>query len=107
MRAWQIILYQLSGKKAETGVREKKTDHGRRAYRRCRNQFRFQRGGRRRTETCGRIFGGDYDEVYIVYSEFVSIARQVATIKQLLPIPPIISEDEAEEESGLLGRTYL
>ncbi len=31
----------------------------------------------------------DYDEVYIVYAEFISMGRQVPTVKQLLPIPPI------------------
>ena len=31
---------------------------------------------------------GDYDEVYVVYSEFLSMGRQVPTLKQLLPIPP-------------------
>jgi F-type H+-transporting ATPase subunit gamma len=41
---------------------------------------------------------GDYDEVYVVYSEFLSIGRQVPTLKQLLPIPPIeIAQDEAKE----------
>ena len=43
---------------------------------------------------------GDYDEVYVVYSEFISMGRQVPTLKQLLPIPPIeIAEDEAEGEN--------
>ena len=38
---------------------------------------------------------GDFDEVYVVYSEFLSMGRQVPTLKQLLPIPPIeIAEDE-------------
>ena len=45
---------------------------------------------------------GDYDEVYVVYSEFFSMGRQVPTLKQLLPIPPIeIAEDEAESEEYL------
>ena len=39
---------------------------------------------------------GQYDEVYIVYSEFVSMAKQLATVQKLLPIPPI-EKDEAEE----------
>jgi F-type H+-transporting ATPase subunit gamma len=40
----------------------------------------------------------DYDEVHIIYSEFVSMGRQVPTLKQLLPIPPLDpSEDEADE----------
>ena len=45
---------------------------------------------------------GDYDEVYVVYSEFLSMGRQVPTLKQLLPIPPIeIALDEAEDEEYL------
>jgi len=42
------------------------------------------------------FLAGEYDEVFIIYSEFVSMARQVPMLKQLLPIPPIeIEEDEA------------
>jgi F-type H+-transporting ATPase subunit gamma len=45
---------------------------------------------------------GDYDEVYVVYAEFLSMGRQVPTLKQLLPIPPIeIDEDETENEEYL------
>jgi F-type H+-transporting ATPase subunit gamma len=45
---------------------------------------------------------GDFDEVYVVYSEFLSMGRQVPTLKQLLPIPPIeTAEDEAEDEEYL------
>jgi F-type H+-transporting ATPase subunit gamma len=39
---------------------------------------------------------GRYDEVYIVYSEFISMARQLAVVQKLLPIPPI-EKDIAEE----------
>jgi len=37
---------------------------------------------------------GTYDEVHVVYAEFVSMARQIPTIKQLLPIPAITTLDE-------------
>jgi F-type H+-transporting ATPase subunit gamma len=37
---------------------------------------------------------GTYDEVYVVYAEFVSMARQIPTIKQLLPIPAITAAEE-------------
>jgi len=41
---------------------------------------------------------GTYDEVYIVYAEFKSMAKQPPVVKQLLPIPPIESaENEAAE----------
>ena len=47
---------------------------------------------------------GTYDEVHVLYAEFVSMARQLPVLKQLLPIPPL-ETGEAEEtaESG----TYL
>jgi F-type H+-transporting ATPase subunit gamma len=48
---------------------------------------------------------GTYDEVYAVYSEFVSMARQVPTVKQILPIPPI--ESQAKEEDTVDQSTYL
>jgi F-type H+-transporting ATPase subunit gamma len=41
---------------------------------------------------------GTYDEVYLVYAEFVSMARQLPVLQQLLPIPPI--EAEETEETG-------
>ncbi len=39
-----------------------------------------------------------HDEVYVVYAEFVSMGRQVPTIKQLLPIPPIDKKEEKAQE---------
>ena len=39
-----------------------------------------------------------YDEVHVVYSEFISVGRQVPVIKQLLPIPPIeVVEEDADD----------
>ena len=44
---------------------------------------------------------GDYDEVYVIYSEFISMGRQTPMVKQLLPIPPIeTDEDAAADETG-------
>jgi hypothetical protein len=40
--------------------------------------------------------GGDFDEVFVVYSEFIGMAKQVPVNKQLLPIPPI---EKPEEET--------
>lgn len=40
---------------------------------------------------------GIYDEVYVVYAEFVSMARQVPVIKQILPIPPIEAAEQTDE----------
>jgi F-type H+-transporting ATPase subunit gamma len=42
-----------------------------------------------------------YDEVYLVYAQFVSMARQLPVLQQLLPIPPIVAEEAEEtEEAG-------
>lgn len=42
---------------------------------------------------------GTYDEVYVIYSEFLSMAKQIPMVKQILPIPPIeISGDESDAE---------
>jgi len=44
---------------------------------------------------------GTYDEVYLVYAVFASMAKQLPTLQQLLPIPPIVAEaDEEVEEAG-------
>lgn len=45
---------------------------------------------------------GTYDEVHLVYSEFGGMAKQVATLKQILPIPPIESA-EADEDAPYMA----
>ncbi len=47
---------------------------------------------------------GTYDEVYLVYAEFISMARQLPVLQQLLPMLPIeTGKTEETEEAG----TYL
>jgi F-type H+-transporting ATPase subunit gamma len=43
---------------------------------------------------------GKYDEVYVIYAEFLSMAKQIPVLKQLLPIPPIETAEEAVDESA-------
>jgi F-type H+-transporting ATPase subunit gamma len=46
---------------------------------------------------------GSYDEVYIVYAEFLSMAKQVPLLKKLLPIPALEkAQVEAQAPSGYL-----
>jgi F-type H+-transporting ATPase subunit gamma len=40
---------------------------------------------------------GRYDEVYVIYSKFVSMARQTPIVQQLLPIPPVEKVEEAAD----------
>ncbi len=45
-----------------------------------------------------KFLDGDVDEVYLIYSEFQGMAKQVPTVKQILPIPSladIVDEDAA------------
>jgi len=48
---------------------------------------------------------GAVDEVYLVYSKFISMARQEPTIKQILPIPSL--EDTAEEKEADKDEGFL
>ena len=45
-----------------------------------------------------------YDEVFVVYAEFISMAKQLPVVKQVLPIPPI---ESAEEEAPKEDTPYL
>ena len=41
---------------------------------------------------------GDYDEVYIIYSKFISMGKQIPTVQQILPIPPIeVAEEDTDK----------
>jgi len=45
-----------------------------------------------------------YDEVYVVYAEFVSMGKQVPVVRQLLPIPPIETDpSQADEDAPYLA----
>jgi F-type H+-transporting ATPase subunit gamma len=48
----------------------------------------------------GGYLDGDYDEVFVVYAEFIGMAKQEPVVQQLLPIPPIEAvEDQADEDA--------
>ncbi len=40
-------------------------------------------------ELVGAFLDNQYDEIFVIYAEFLSMAKQLPTVKQLLPIPPI------------------
>ena len=43
----------------------------------------------------------EYDELYLIYNEFVNVGVQRPTVVRLLPLPPIGKEEEVEPESRL------
>jgi F-type H+-transporting ATPase subunit gamma len=48
---------------------------------------------------------GIYDEVYVIYSEFVSMARQTPVLQQILPMQPVEKTEDAidDEEKSYLA----
>lgn len=42
------------------------------------------------------FLSGDYDEVYLVFSEFRGMSKQLPSVKQLLPIPPVEAAEDKE-----------
>ena len=49
------------------------------------------------------FLAGEYEEVYVIYSEFKSAAKQVSVMKQLLPIPPLEALEKSKEDK----KSYL
>jgi F-type H+-transporting ATPase subunit gamma len=54
------------------------------------------------TELIDSFLGGQSDGAYLVFSEFVSMARQVPTVKQLVPIVGVEKAEQAQE-TGQVG----
>jgi len=61
-------------------------------------QFGFNVASNTGRNVIDKFLEGAYDEVYLIYSEFVSMARQTPVLKQILPIPPIEAEDVGPED---------
>ncbi len=49
-------------------------------------------------ELIDKFLGGAYDEVFVVYAQFLGMASQPPAVKQLLPIPALKSGEEAAVE---------
>ena len=43
-----------------------------------------------------QFLSGEYDEVYVIYSEFRSMSKQIPTVEKILPIAPILTEENPE-----------
>jgi len=53
------------------------------------------------------FLNGDYDEVHIVYAQFLGMANQPPTVRQLLPIPVIGETGESESAAGEEEQAYM
>lgn len=54
-------------------------------------------------EIIDSFLGEQTDEVHMIFSEFVSMAKQAATVKQLLPITSVEKAEEESEDAAQLG----
>ena len=61
-------------------------------------KFNFNVASTSGNKMINKFLSGAYDEVHLIFSKFVSVGRQVATMQQILPIPPI--EAVEDQESG-------
>jgi F-type H+-transporting ATPase subunit gamma len=62
------------------------------------SSFNFNVAAQSGQKMVNAFLNNEYDEVIIIYAEFLSMARQVPTIKQLLPIAPIESQEQEKDE---------
>jgi F-type H+-transporting ATPase subunit gamma len=51
-------------------------------------------------ELANRFLEGKYDEVHLVYAEFISMAKQAPVSTQLLPIPPLEKAEAVVDEDA-------
>jgi F-type H+-transporting ATPase subunit gamma len=52
------------------------------------------------SEFIHKYMNGDMDELYMVYSKFISVSKQIPTMVKLLPIEPPKAESDTEESSS-------
>ncbi len=57
--------------------------------------FGFSVASKSARKVVNSFLDNDFDQVFIVYGEFLSMAKQLPVVKQLLPIPPL--EKKAED----------
>ena len=68
------------------------------------SSFGFNVAANAGRELVNNFLDHKYDEVYLVYAEFLSMAKQLPVTKQLLPIPPLEqTETEADENAPYLA----
>ncbi|MBU0995710.1 MAG: ATP synthase F1 subunit gamma [Proteobacteria bacterium] len=63
-------------------------------------KFNFNIASTSGNKLINKFLSGKYDEVHVVFSRFVSVGKQQATMKQILPIPPIEVVEEQDNEAN-------
>lgn len=81
------VVFLCVGKKGRDAIRKAGYEIAR-DYSGSLEDISFHMADRIGTEAVARYVKREVDEVFLVYSEFVSIARQVPTVERLLPVAP-------------------
>ena len=105
--------------KAASGVEFSFTNMGKKGRNWCRNEklqidreylgvvggsFGFNVAAEAGRTLVDAFLQGTYDEVHLVYAEFISMAKQLPVLQQLLPMRPI---ETGEAEESAEGGTYM
>lgn len=61
-------------------------------------KFEFNIASRAGNQLINGFLEDTYDEVYVIYSKFAGMGKQLPTLLKLLPIPPLEKEEEGEVE---------
>jgi len=98
--AGQEITVTCFGKKARAWARKNKLPISEEYIGVVGGKFEFNVAANAGRVLIDGFLEGTYDEVHLVYSEFLSMAKQPPVIRQLLPIPPIAVVDTGQETAG-------
>jgi F-type H+-transporting ATPase subunit gamma len=97
------VSFTIFGKKARDWGRREKLDVKEAHLGVVGASFNYNVASTAGNKLAGAFLDNDYDEVIIVYAEFLSMAKQLPVVRQLLPIPPM--QKEAEETDS--DESYL
>lgn len=99
-KAGQEVTVTCFGKKARAWARKNKLPISEEYIGVVGGKFEFNVAANAGRVMIDGFIEGTYDEVHLVYSEFLSMAKQLPTVQQLLPIPPIEVEGPGQKAAG-------
>lgn len=92
------VSFTVFGKKARDWARREKVSLKEAHLGVVGADFSYNVASNEGNKLAGAFLDNEYDEVIIIYAEFISMAKQLPVAKQLLPIPPMQKEEEAVDE---------
>lgn len=90
------VSFTLFGKKGRDWCRKEKLEMAAEHLGVVGSNFGFSVAATTGRKLVDDFLSGDYDEVYLVFGQFKGMSKQLPTVKQLLPIPPVTPAEEKE-----------